>query len=213
MRSRMSVIGLCVVVGLLFLASCDDGGGVTADTGPAQKDTGPGDVDTAQPDPVFSQLEAMVTAPWYPDGQAFSAKLARECRFIKPGQLIISGTSTGAEGYDTVTLRIGVSETVDLVTGPREIDFSQTPDDGVKDVGQGTAAIGYSFEPSDGSPAASLSTVEPGSKVVLSALDPCEGSFHASITGILPGGTAVQIEISDGVFKLTRSTDPAAVQK
>ena len=210
MRSRMSIWSLCAVVGLLgvlSLVSCDDGGGVTADTGPAQKDTGASDVDTAQPDPVFSQLEATVTAPWYPDGQAFSAKLARECRFIKPGQLIISGTSAGADGYDTVTLRIGVSETVDLASGPREIDLSQTPDDGVKDVGQGTAAIGYSFEPANGGVAASLSTVEPGSKVVLTSLDPCEGTFQANIAGILPGGTAVQIEIADGVFKLTRTTD------
>lgn len=199
MRASRATWVLWAVLG----ACAADGSG----DGDAAQDAAQGDGDTGPGEPSkVAELRATIVAPWRGEPGTFSANVAQECRFLASGQLHVTGTALSAVGAESLAMRIGIFETVDLSTGPQSFDIVSQPDKG-SNVTLGKAALTFGFEDKSGA-TINLSHILDGSKVTISSLDPCEGTFSAAIAALDPNGAAITIELSDGAFAITRTATP-----
>lgn len=191
----------------LALVACAMGCDAASDGGAtdAVADAAGGDVqaDAGKPAAV-KELKATVAAPWYGEETGtFSANVAQECRFLSSGQLYVTGSSFTDKGVETIEMRLGIYETVDLSTDSQTFGFEKQPDSGAK-VAQGKAALRFGYEESGGA-TINLSYIDDGSTVTLTSLDPCEGAFSAKIVALDPNGAGITVELRDGTFSIPRS--------
>lgn len=162
-------------------------------------------VDTTAPAPT-KELTAIVVAPWHGESPGtFSANVAQECRFLSSGQLYLTGSSFGEKGVETIEMRLGISETVDLSAEAQSFTFGTQPENGTK-VPLGAAALKFDYQESGGA-TINVSHVKEGSTVKLTSLDPCEGTFAAKIVALDPNGVGITIELQDGSFSIPRSAE------
>jgi hypothetical protein len=188
---------LCLLAALLASSGCSSDEAAAADSGAG--DTADVSSDTG-PAPVLNELSATISAPWHEAPVAFTANVAKECRFIEEGQLLISGTAIGPEGAESLELKVGVYETVDLEQGAQSFPLLAQPRS-AKKVEQGKSAISFDFQSTDGK-SINLSHVEDGGIVTLTSLDPCRGTFTGSIVALGPDGTSLTVALTDGAFEM-----------
>lgn len=203
MRASRAAVAVWVA---LTVGGCDDGGGtekdVAQDAGPADG----GDAGPVEPGTV-SDLQATIIAPWRGEEPGtYTANVAQECRFLASGQLFITGTALSEQGAESLDLRIGIFETVDLSDESQTFEIVSQPENGDK-VTLGRAALGFHFEDPSGA-TINLSHIIEGSTVTVSSLDPCKGTFQAKIAALDPNGAAITIELKDGSFAITRGASP-----
>lgn len=208
MSAMRTMRAACAVWAVWAAGACDDGGSTPADAAQDGLQADAGDAGPVEPGKV-SDLKATLVAPWRGEGPgAFSANVAQECRYLASGQLYITGTALSDKGAESLELRIGIFETVDLSGESQTFEIVPQPENGAK-VTLGKAALGFGFEDPNGA-TINLSHVLEGSTVTVSSLDPCTGTFQAKIAALDPNGAAITIELNDGTFAITRSASSPA---